>query len=219
MTGRVFAVVVGVATLALARTAGAHDPFEITALARLNASELVVEVTMARSTALRLATGRGGPRETFAPNAFPGHHAKLLALAPSLYAITSDGAPLPLHARSVTLTEERDVLYVLASAAPPGALVRFRAAHLGMLPEGYTSALGVATTGEEPTHFKLLVAADPVLAVDHGGAPGLALVAKRVLEEYAPLLLLLGALAGGRLAERLTRRGAGAAHRAVHVGE
>jgi hypothetical protein len=205
--------------LSFAGPARAHDPFEITALARLGASELVLEVTMARGTALRLATGRTGPRETFAPKAFPEHHAKLLALAPSLYAITSDGAALPLRARSVALTEEGDVLSVLASAESPGERVRFRASHLGVLPEGYTSALSVATSAEKPTYYKLLVATDPELEVEHEGSPGLARAARRVFDDYAPLILLLGALVGGRIVERVTRREPGATRRVVQAGE
>jgi hypothetical protein len=205
------------AALTLGKPANAHDPFEITALACLSPSELVVEVTMARSTALRLATGRGGPRETFAPKAFREHHAKLLALAPSLYGVESDGEPMPLRARSVALTDEGDVLSVLESGAPTGARVRFRPKHLDVLPEGYTSALSVAMDGDAPTHFKLLTRTDAVLEITRQVAPARGL--RAVLGEYAPLILLLGALAGGRLAEFWSRRRSGLARRGVQPGE
>jgi hypothetical protein len=200
-----FVAALVLAITALARSTRAHDPFELTAVARPNIEKLVIEVTMARSTARRLATGDRSARATFVPVEFAAYQSKLRALAPSLYDVTSDGRPLPLEAVSTRLTAESDVEIVVVSSSPPGATLRFRARHLDVLGEGYTSALSVERGGGKQTYYKLLTVADPV--VEHG----FELAKTDFVAEYAPLLALVGVLVLGRLIERLTRRGPDAA--------
>lgn len=195
------AFVFGLALLfaTIARIAHAHDPFEITGVARLDPEKLAMEVTMARSTAHRLATGDRSPRATFSPEALAAYESRLRASAPSLYEVTSDGRALALEFVSAKVTDEGDVAIALASAAPPGARLAFRARHLALLGDGYTSALSVARGGAKPTAFKLLTAADPTL--EHAYEPE----KSNVLFDYAPILALVGVLLAGRIVERLTR--------------
>lgn len=148
-----------------ARTSRAHDPFEVTSVARLTPDALIVEVTMARSTALRLTTGRHGGRASFAPEEFSTHRARLEEIAPSFYEITSNGRTLASRAASAKLTEENDVEIVTEYERPSGARLSLRARHLSTLPEGYTTAVSVASGGPETRRSKLLTAADPVFEV------------------------------------------------------
>jgi len=157
------------ALLTLGRPVFAHDPFEITTLARLRADALRVELTMTRATALRLLGDRGDVRATFAPEAFPEHRSKLEGLAPSLYEITSNGSPLRSSSVVVRLSAEGEVEFELSFERPgPGRLL-LRASHLQMLPEGYGSALSVVQDAPRATlGFKLLRAGDPSFDVRIG---------------------------------------------------
>jgi hydrogenase/urease accessory protein HupE len=155
----------------LAKTSHAHDPFEVTTIARVGTDALVVEVTMARSTALGLVTGRHNPRATFAPEAFHDQRPALERVAPSLYELTSSGQALRARTVSARLTDDGDVEVVAAYERPPSARLFLRASHLFVLPEGYTSALSVVQTETQASRFKLLTRPDPGLEVHLGEIP------------------------------------------------
>ena len=120
---------------------------------------------MARSTALRLTTGRHDARASFAPEEFAAHRARLEEIAPSFYEFTSDGRTLGSKSASSKLTEGNDVEVVAAYERPRGARLSLRARHLSILPEGYTTLVSVTSGGPETKRFKLLTAADPVFDV------------------------------------------------------
>jgi hydrogenase/urease accessory protein HupE len=205
---------VGIWHATFARTAHAHDPFEITAVVRLGADALTVQVTMARSTALALATGRHDPRTKFDPHEFSTHRARIDELAPSLYELRSDGRRLRFRAAASKLTDESDVEVTATYERPAAARLSLRASHLSILPEGYTSALSLLEVGTESAHFKLLTRADPVFEIRLADARNatespeptiserfrrfVALGAQHVLTGYDHLLFLFGVLVACR---------------------
>lgn len=163
---RTFVVASGVLFVAtLAGTSVAHDPFEITSVARVEAAALTLEVTMARSTARRLVAGKDGAREPFVRENVAQRLAELERLAPSLFELTADGRPLRSHRASARLTSENDMLVGVVYERPTGTRLTLVASHLRRLPEGYTSALSVTQGGAATARFKLLVATDPAFEV------------------------------------------------------
>ena len=198
----------------LATPSYAHDPFEISTVVRASQDALVVETTMAGSTAVRLLTGRHSLRTTLTAEAFHSYEAQLEQAAPSLYALTAEGQPLRPRTESARLTDESDVEIVATYARPTGEGLSLRASHLLTLPEGYTTALSVVDSGAKTTRFKVLTAAD--LGLDLHFADGrnersgesppsegttwetfhrfVVLGAKHVLTGYDHLLFLFGVL-------------------------
>lgn len=183
----------GLLLATLAGTAFAHDPFEITTVARMTSDAMTIEATMARSTALALTTRS---------------KVGLEALAPMLYQVSSDGTALTPRAASTRLTEESDVEITTVYDRPRGRGLDLDAHHLRLLPEGYTSAVRFADESSRATAFKLLIATDPVLHVPlaHAlsDAPSssqsgafvrfLLLGVKHILTGYDHLLFLAGLL-------------------------
>jgi hydrogenase/urease accessory protein HupE len=201
-------------------TARAHDPFEVTASVSVREDAVVVTTTMARATALRLASGDRSPRATFLPEAFAEHRARFEALAPSLFELRSRERRLRDESTSVTLTNEGDVELTVTYEAHAGGRLNVRARHLGVLSEGYTSAITAKVEGEPNAWFKLLTAAEPdfSLKLAGPGAPQPAATApqlesegmhfrrfvllgvEHVLTGYDHLLFLIGVLVGCRAA-------------------
>jgi hydrogenase/urease accessory protein HupE len=198
----------------LARPSHAHDPFEISTIVRVGPETLVVEATMAGSTAWRFSTGRHSLRTTLTAETFPRYALQLEQAAPRFYELISEGQRLAPSTASARLTDENDVEIVTTYARPTGSGLSLRASHLLTLPEGYTSALSVVESGTKTTRLKVLTAADPVLEVHFteswsaGNAPPrrpeettlgqfqrfVVLGAKHVLTGYDHLLFLFGAL-------------------------
>jgi hydrogenase/urease accessory protein HupE len=209
-----------VAGVLCAGSARAHDPFEVMASVSVRSDAVVVTTTMARATALRLASGDRSPRATFLPEAFAEHRARFEALAPTLFELRSRERRLPERSASVSLTNEGDVeLTVAYEAHAPGRL-NVRARHLGVLSEGYTSAVTVEVEGKPNAWFKLLTATEPDFSLELAGpgAPSPAttsvqvestgahvrrfvlLGVEHVLTGYDHLLFLIGVLVGCRAA-------------------
>jgi len=147
----------------LARPSYAHDPFEISTVVRASPEALIVETTMAGSTALRFLTGQHSLRSKLTAEAFPSYQTQLEQAAPSFHELTSEGQPLRPGTASARLTGESDVEIVATYARPTAAGLYLRASHLLALPEGYTTALSVVENGAKTSRFKLLTAADPVV--------------------------------------------------------
>jgi hydrogenase/urease accessory protein HupE len=207
----------------LARPSHAHDPFEISTIVRVGSETLVVEATMAGSTALRFSTGRHSLRTPLTAETFPSYEMQFEQAAPRFYELIADGHPLAPSTASARLTDERDVEIVATYARPTGSWLSLRASHLVTLPEGYTSALSVVESGMKPTRLKVLTAADPVLelhftesrsAGDTQRAPPeettlqrlqrfVVLGAKHVLTGYDHLLFLFGVLIASRTLHRM----------------
>src|SRR5262245_57052615 len=95
----------------------AHDPFEITTLAQLRPAILEIDVTMARSTALAIATGQV-ESATFEPADFEKYRAGFTTAAPGLFVLTADGRPLEVRSVTVSLGREQDVDFHLVYPAP-----------------------------------------------------------------------------------------------------
>ena len=155
-------------------TAFAHDPFEITTSGRLDGETLQLMVTMTRSTAMSLANGvKEGA--SFKPEDFPAVEAKLSAVAPSLYTITSNNKVLPLKTASVKLSVEEDVEFLLLYPRPAPGPMRFEASHIFKLPDGYGNAVNLGdTTPPSVLAFQLLttdVPAVDVVVATPGPAP------------------------------------------------
>lgn len=156
----------------LANAAFAHDPFEITSVVRVSADGLVVETTMARSTALRLATDQHRIGMSLPPDGFSEQRSKLERLAPSLVEITSDGEPLRARSASATFGSENDIEMVVTHDQPTGLALRARAGYLREVPDGYTQALSVVDgVTNELLGYKVLTASDPAIEIPLPGRP------------------------------------------------
>jgi hypothetical protein len=155
--GRALRSLAVLAGLGLALGARAHDPFEITTAARVAADGLVLEVTMARSTALAVAAG-GRESPTFDPAEFDRHRTQLLAAAPALFAINSAGRALVPRDAQVQLGIEQDVAFRLVYPRPANGVVKIVASHLPQLGGGYGNVLTLRGGGLEAE--KLLTASD-----------------------------------------------------------
>lgn len=142
----------------------AHDPFEITADARLRDDTLELVVTMARSTALSVAAG-GRESPTFDPAQFEKLRPKFEACAPSLFELTAAGRKLALKRVTLALTIENDVEFRLVYAAPRRPPLRLRATHVTKLPYGYGVVLAVHSARDELGR-DLLVAGSPELVLE-----------------------------------------------------
>jgi hydrogenase/urease accessory protein HupE len=208
-----------VACLFSSGAARAHDPFEVTAIVNVRADAVVVATTMARATALRLATGDRSPRATFPPERFAEHRPRFAALAPSLFELRSGTRVLRGRSGGASLTGEGDVEFVVTLEPHTAGRLTLRATHLGVLSEGYTSAVTLRVEGRTSAWFKLMTAAEPDLSTELV-APGVAstrpptvveteshaehverfglLGVEHVLTGYDHLLFLLGVLAGCR---------------------
>lgn len=157
LDGRARSLLAAIAMLGAAASARAHDPFEITTAANVSAESLVLEVTMARSTALAVAAG-GRESPTFAPAEFDRHRGRLLAAAPALFAVEVAGHALALRDAQVTLGVEQDVVFHLVYARPAAGRVRLVATHVARLGDGYGNVFVVR--GDGISAEKLLTAAD-----------------------------------------------------------
>ena len=150
--------------LSLTRAARAHDPFEITNVARIGSQSLVITTTMARSTARRMATGDGRIGTSFSPEELPKYQAKLERVAPSLLEVAAQGRTLSPRSPTARLTAENDIELVVTYDRPQGSALRVTASCLQNLPEGYTSALTAVVDEPRATlGFKILTASDPTL--------------------------------------------------------
>lgn len=188
------------ALLAVTRVAHAHDPFEVTTVAKLREDGLELVVTMTRRTALSLAARRpGGP--------------DFNALAPELYDVRAAQKPLVARAVRVDLAGG-EVAFHVDYEPPPSGPLRFVAMHVRALGEGYTSTLEVSRDAPVPSSgFKVLTAEDstyeaalerqtPETGTDSSGASAtmtsagafFVLGLEHILEGYDHLLFLAGLL-------------------------
>jgi hydrogenase/urease accessory protein HupE len=157
-------VVCVLATLTTA--AFAHDPFEITSVVRVCAERLMVETTMAQSTAVRVATGQHRIGMSLPSDGSSEYRSKLERLAPSLVELASDGEPLRPRSASATLSSENDISVVVTHDPPTGMTLRVRAGYLRAVPEGYTQAVSVVDdVTNELRGYKVLTASDPAIEI------------------------------------------------------
>ena len=104
-------------------------------------------MTLARSTALRLIDP-ALKTPVLTPENFAAHQARLAQAATEFYIVRSRGQPLtPRHA-TVELTEENDVVFKIIYPPPRTGPLRFHAAFLQKLGDGYGSMIEAnAATG------------------------------------------------------------------------
>jgi hydrogenase/urease accessory protein HupE len=127
--GLALAVVVG----GLARSAAAHDPFEITTDAHVSADGLGVHTTLSLSTAGRACLDGVDAQRRLEPPDFDRYRSRFEACARDYYRITSGGAELPLRTASVRLGVEADVEMLLVYARPTRSPLVFDAVRLQRL--------------------------------------------------------------------------------------
>ena len=114
-------------------TAAAHQPYESSALARLEGEGIELTVTASLEIAKLLV------EKTAAPGSM---NEQLLEVCAGLYEVTGDGGPLPPERVFYNEREGESVFSVIYPAARPGDL-QFRAVYLDKLPSGYGGSLKV----------------------------------------------------------------------------
>jgi hydrogenase/urease accessory protein HupE len=207
MTGGRAAWVVGLALAAA--PAAAHDPFEITADARLSADRLEVQITMARGTAARCCPGADLAGRGLDAAGLEARRPALEACARRWYAIRAAGKTLEPSQVRVALTREDDIEAALAYPAPAGGPLQFEAALLGSLADPTYGALLTVTSPQAFLGQQLQRAGEPPFEVElpqagMAGAPPppspsfgeyLRLGVWHIFTGYDHLLFLLGLLA------------------------
>lgn len=118
---------------ALARSAGAHDPFEITTDAHVSSDGLGVHTTLSLSTAGRACLDGADAERRLEPVDFEVYRAQFESCARDYYRITSGGEELPLHTAKVQLSVEADVEMQLVYARPSRSPLIFDAVRLKRL--------------------------------------------------------------------------------------
>jgi len=104
--------------LLLARSAGAHDPFEITTDAHVSSDGLAVHTTLSLSTAGRACLDGADAERRLEAADFERQSERFEACARDYYRISSGGELLPLRTASVRLSLEADVEMRLVYARP-----------------------------------------------------------------------------------------------------
>lgn len=145
-------------------TAHAHDPFEITTVARLHPDTLVLDVTMARSAALAIAN-EASEAPTFAPADFDALRPRFLARAPALLGISAGGVSLAPRDVAVGLGVEQDVEFHLTFPRPASGVLRLEFPPLARLGAGFGNMLQVRSDDGASLGEKLLTAEDRSLDV------------------------------------------------------
>jgi hypothetical protein len=153
------------ATLLLARTARAHDPFQITSTARIHADRIDLRVTMFGRTAMKVcfADQRPAPLDRAA---FDALRPQIEACAARLFDVTAGGERLAPTSAIAILTEENDVDSTLTYPAATRAPLVFDAVHLKRLTDPTYGAELTATGDGVFLGQALLRADDSTLRID-----------------------------------------------------
>jgi hydrogenase/urease accessory protein HupE len=129
-----------------ARSAWAHDPFEITTDAHVHARELDVHTTLSLLTAERACLTLPGPPRHAELADFTAFHSQLEACARNYYRITEGGEALALRGFSMELTLEGDVDTRLIYERPSKTPLVFEA--LGLQKLAPRAGVVITVTGE-----------------------------------------------------------------------
>jgi hydrogenase/urease accessory protein HupE len=119
--------------LLLARSAQAHDPFEITTDAHVSGEELSVHSTLSLQTAARACLEGAQAERRLEPADFEALRPRFEACARDDYSITAGGQPLSLRSASVRLTVEADLEMLLTYERPRASPLVFDALRLRRL--------------------------------------------------------------------------------------
>jgi hypothetical protein len=130
------------ACLAFATAARAHDPYESWASASVHPERMTLIVTMAQATALKIIDPELKEGAITEQN-FATLKPRLMRAATALFVLTSARKPLVAQKAEVELTEENDIIFTLAYPRPAPGPLRFRAAFLEKLGQGYGGILEV----------------------------------------------------------------------------
>jgi hydrogenase/urease accessory protein HupE len=173
---RALALVVFGLALFCARSARAHDPFEITTDAHVHARELDVHTTMSLLTAERACLTLPSPARRAELADFEAFHRELEACARSYYRITSGGEALAVQAFTMALTVEGDVDTRLVYERPRKTPLVFEA--LGLQKLAPRAGVVITVTGERTFLGQKLLRPDDsafeLPITDEAEAPGTA---------------------------------------------
>lgn len=209
----------------VARTAAAHDPFELTTVGRLTPRELTLVTTSTRGCALALAAPRRPRGSSFAPEELARLSPSLEAAGRDLFELSQHGARLlPLRAKA-ELTAEQELQLTVVYPAPAAGPLQVLARHVQTLGAGYANAftltqelpaavLGVAvfTSDAAELSIDVLGRVTPSVAPPPLGATGKARIGfgrtfllgiEHILAGYDHLLFLAGLLLACRQARAM----------------
>ncbi|HET7540992.1 MAG TPA: hypothetical protein VFK05_14010 [Polyangiaceae bacterium] len=121
--------------LLFAARASAHDPFEITTDAHLDAGGLNVHTTLSLDSAVRLCLPKAAPARRLVRSDFEGFRRELERCARDYYAVTSGGQSLSVRSLSLSLSPEDDLEVRAVHDRPVHGPLTFDALRLKELPE------------------------------------------------------------------------------------
>jgi hypothetical protein len=159
------ALTLGLVLALAARDAAAHDPFEITTLARLGSRGLDLRVTLAGSTAARTCLPGEAARAPLAPATFEALRPRLEACARAFYRVSGGGVPMAPRAAAVALTPENDLEMTVDYPRPAAGPLRLEAAFLARLPDPTYGAVLTVLADGRLLGQQLLRADEPALEV------------------------------------------------------
>jgi hydrogenase/urease accessory protein HupE len=132
----------------VARTAAAHDPFELTTVGRLTPTELTLVTTSTRGCALALTDPRRPRGASFAPEELPRLTPSLEVAGRNLFELTQHGVRiLPLSVKA-ELTVEQELQLTVVYPAPNAGPLQVLARHVQTLGIDYANAFTL--TQERP---------------------------------------------------------------------
>jgi hydrogenase/urease accessory protein HupE len=203
-------VLVAAAVLLAARSAAAHDPFEITTDGHVAGDRLTLHTTMSLLTATRACLRGRGALRIIRPEEAPSFLPVFEGCAREFYQVSAGGDALPVVDARVTLTVESDVDMKVAYPRPRRSPLTFEA--LNLRPLVARAGIVLTVTGERTFLGQELLRPDaPRLEVPitaDAEAPGtaplpsfrqyLALGVRHILTGYDHLLFLVGLLVACR---------------------
>ena len=130
----------------LAASASAHDPFEVTSDAHVDAASLNVHTTLSLDTAVRLCLAEAAPARRLSRVDFPLFREQLERCARDYFAVTSGHEPLPVRSLSLELSREDDLEVRIVHERPEKSPLSFAAQGLKVLPEA--GGIVLTVTGE-----------------------------------------------------------------------
>jgi hypothetical protein len=128
--------------LFLAPLVRAHDPMQCSAVTRLRAEVMEIDMVMS-GYATQFLLADSANRPALSPENFEDYQAELQQTALGLFSVTAGGQVLIPKVATVELTEEQDIEFLISYPPPTVGPLRLGITFFGKMPDGYTLSMFV----------------------------------------------------------------------------